>query len=126
MHATTEKILQLLHLAGGFVSGEELCGEFSMTRSAIWKHIGHLRKLGCQIQAHPGLGYRLDGLSGMPVAAEVTPWLTTKRLGRKLDYLDIADSTNLVARSLAREGRAEGTVVVADSQTQAHDIATTE
>jgi BirA family biotin operon repressor/biotin-[acetyl-CoA-carboxylase] ligase len=117
MNAITEIILQRLIQAGGFVSGEDLCREFAITRSAVWKHIRQLRMKGHRIDASTGRGYRLAELSGFPVAAEVGPYLTTERLGRNHVYRDVAVSTNLLARSLAREGSPDGTVVVADSQT---------
>lgn len=88
-----------------------------MSRSAVWKHIGGLRKAGYTIEALSGKGYRLESLTGDPVAEEVTPLLDTASFGRSLIWLEQIDSTNLRARSLAREGAAEGTVVVSDTQT---------
>ncbi len=40
------------------------------------------------------------------------------RLGRTIHYFDSVDSTNTVARTLAADGAAEGTVVIAEAQTQ--------
>lgn len=44
--------------------------------------------------------------------------LTTQRFGRDLHCFDEVGSTNTVARDLARAGAVEGTVVIADAQTQ--------
>ncbi len=41
----------------------------------------------------------------------------TRLLGRPLRFLDTIDSTNTSAAKLAREGAAEGTIVIADAQT---------
>ncbi len=41
----------------------------------------------------------------------------TRVLGRRLHFFDSIDSTNVSAAGLAREGVAEGTVVIADAQT---------
>ncbi|MBI3783874.1 MAG: biotin--[acetyl-CoA-carboxylase] ligase [Deltaproteobacteria bacterium] len=41
-----------------------------------------------------------------------------KRLGRFCHYFETTDSTNSVAQQLARDGAAEGTVVIADAQTK--------
>ena len=117
MNPVTSRILQRLAEQEGFVSGGELCRELDMSRSAVWKHIVALRSAGYGIEAVSGRGYRLEGLSGSPVPEEVGPLLTTKAFGRSFVYLETVDSTNLKARSLAREGAVEGTVVVADSQT---------
>jgi BirA family biotin operon repressor/biotin-[acetyl-CoA-carboxylase] ligase len=117
MNPVTSSILHRLVNQDSFVSGGELCRELGITRSAVWKHVAHLREAGYVIEAVSGRGYRLAGLTGAPVAEEVQPLLDTQSFGRSFVYLETADSTNLHARSLARAGSAEGTTVVADSQT---------
>lgn len=42
-----------------FVSGAELATQFAVTRSAVWKAVSLLRKLGTPIQAMTNQGYRL-------------------------------------------------------------------
>ena len=117
MNPVAATILRRLVGDGGFVSGGDLCGELQISRSAVWKHIAALRKAGYAIEAVSGKGYRLESLTGAPVVEEVSPLLDTTSFGRNFIYLESADSTNLRARALARDGAAEGTVVVADSQT---------
>ena len=117
MNPVASNILQRLIDEGGFVSGEALCAELRMSRSAVWKHIGALRSAGYAIEAVSGRGYRLERLTGAPVAGEVSPLLDTVSFGRTFIGLEQVDSTNVKALALAREGAAEGTVVVADSQT---------
>lgn len=116
MNPVTGTILQRLASDGGFVSGAQLCHELQMTRSAVWKHIVHLRQLGYGVEAVTGRGYRLALLPGLPLAAEVDPFLGTKIFGRHLVFLESTDSTNLFARARAREGCPEGSVFVADFQ----------
>lgn len=55
----------------------------------------------------------MDGLSVVEIRAR----LTASVVGRRLYLLGEVDSTNEVARRLAREGAADGTVVLADAQT---------
>jgi len=117
LNPVTARILERLSGEVGFVSGGDLCRELHMSRSAVWKHIVALRAAGYGIDAVSGRGYRLDGLTGSPVPEEVGPLLTTTSFGRSFVYLESVDSTNLQARSLARSGAVDGTVVVADSQT---------
>ena len=117
MNQLTSQILNRLRSSEGFLSGGELCREFGMTRSAVWKHISQLRKNGYTIEAVSGRGYRLNGSPGIPVSEEVAPHLTTESFGRNLVFHEKVDSTNLQAKSLARQGAPEGSVVVADSQT---------
>jgi BirA family transcriptional regulator, biotin operon repressor / biotin---[acetyl-CoA-carboxylase] ligase len=116
MNSVTTGILRSLSRAGGFVSGEELCREFSITRSAVWKHVGLLREEGYRIEAVTGRGYRLAGLCGRPLEAEVGMFLNTGRIGKCYFYHPEASSTNTLARSLAQEGGPEGSLIVADSQ----------
>lgn len=57
-------------------------------------------------------------MPGSLSADEVRRNLETKWLGRRLTCLDQVDSTNLVARQLARSGAEHGSVVSAESQTR--------
>ncbi|MBN1928060.1 MAG: biotin--[acetyl-CoA-carboxylase] ligase [Chlorobiaceae bacterium] len=117
MNPAASNILQRLIGEGGFVSGQTLCAELGMSRSAVWKHVAALRSAGYAIEAVSGRGYRLERLTGAPVAGEVSPLLETASFGRTFIELESVDSTNIRALALAREGAVEGTVVVADSQT---------
>lgn len=117
MNDVTAGILSSLCKSGTFISGEELCREFSITRSAIWKHIGQLRMQGYRIEAVTGRGYRLTGLSGRPLQAEVDMFMEPGRIGKRIIYHQEVSSTNQLARVLAQEGASEGTVVSADAQT---------
>jgi BirA family transcriptional regulator, biotin operon repressor / biotin---[acetyl-CoA-carboxylase] ligase len=117
MNDVTAGILASLCRSGAFISGEELCREFSITRSAVWKHIGLLRDDGYSIEAVSGRGYHLSGLSGRPVQPEVGMFLDTGCLGKNYFYHHEASSSNQLAKSLAQDGAPEGTIVAADSQT---------
>ena len=116
MNDITAHILSRLTTVPDFLSGESLCREFRITRSAVWKHICLLRSDGYHIDAVTGRGYRLSGLTGRPVQAEVEPFLTGRRFGRNLAYHTVTASTNILAKAFAAEGAPEGSVVVADSQ----------
>lgn len=116
MNDLTYGILSRLHGASGYLSGEDLCRDFGITRSAVWKHIGQLRDAGCRIDAVSGSGYRLLSLSGVPVAGEVDLFLATRTAGRIFHYQKETESTNLEAKKLAAEGVPEGAVIVADTQ----------
>jgi len=117
MNDVTAQILIRLTTVPDFLSGETLCHEFCITRSAVWKHICLLRSEGYHIDAVTGRGYRLSSLTGRPVEAEVQPFLTVHRFGKKIAYHPVTISTNILAKALAVEGAPEGSVVVADSQT---------
>ena len=117
MNVVAARILHRLSEAGDFLSGEELSLAYGITRSAVWKHIQLLRAEGYAIDAVTGRGYRLSGLTGRPVEAEVLPFLTCRRFGRSMHYHGVTASTNIQAKALATNGAPEGSVVVADAQT---------
>ena len=113
-----ERVLGLLREAPGFVSGQEICRRLGITRSAVWKHVGALRRQGFSIRGVASRGYRLDPESeGLGVLAldGVPPG---RRIGKRIVFRNETGSTNEDARLLAREGAEEGTVVVAESQTE--------
>ena len=53
------KILALLRQREDYVSGQELCERFGVSRTAVWKAIGQLKKEGYRIEAVQNRGYRL-------------------------------------------------------------------
>ena len=101
MTDVTAQILNRLTAVFDFLSGEALCREFGITRSAVWKHICLLRSEGYHIDAVTGRGYRLSGLTGRPVEAEVLPFLTAGRFGRSVTYHPVIASINSLAKALA-------------------------
>ena len=117
MNGTTERILELLRGGAAFLSGEEIGRELGISRSAVWKHVRTLKSAGYGIVSSPKKGYGLRASANVPLAAEVTPYLKTLTLGRRIEYHDAVDSTNRAAGDLARQGAVEGAVVVADAQT---------
>ena len=54
-----EEILKKLREAGTYVSGQELCEQYGVSRTAIWKAIRQLEKEGYVIEAQNNRGYRL-------------------------------------------------------------------
>jgi len=116
---TLEKILFFLKTHKGYISGEEISGYFSLSRSAIWKYIQHLRDLGYIIEAVPHLGYRLLKLPDKLLPYEVNWKLPTKFMGKNIHYFETTNSTMDVAHNLAKEGSPEGTVIIAEFQTKA-------
>jgi BirA family biotin operon repressor/biotin-[acetyl-CoA-carboxylase] ligase len=107
---------RLRAVPGDWVSGQALCGELDCSRTAIWKHIEHLRQLGYTIEARPRRGYRLFAAPDTPIPEEVQPRLTTTRLGRGLTWLAAVDSTNRWLGERADAGAPEGAAVTADAQ----------
>lgn len=111
------RVLAALHEAGDVpCSGEDLSNRLGVSRAQIWKHVGLLRGRGYEIEGAPGGGYRLLTTPDRLFSEEIQRGLDTAWLGREVHYFDEVDSTNRVATSLAQDGAAHGTAVVAESQ----------
>ena len=101
-----------------FVSGEIIAEKFSVSRTAIWKHIQSLRKRGYTISSSERLGYKLDEIPDLLLPEIIQHELNTKIIAAdsNIVYKALIDSTNELAKKLAFSGAADGTVVVAEEQ----------
>lgn len=115
------KILKMLRGADGdFISGESIANNFNVSRTAVWKHIQKLKDIGYNIQSFGSRGYSLPELPDLLLPEIVQENLQTKIIGvepAQFVYYDSAESTNNIAKKLAANNAAEGTVVVAEEQT---------
>ena len=101
-----------------WISGQSLSEALRCSRTAIWKQVQALRRLGYAIEARPRMGYRLDRSPNAPLPGEVRPLLTTAgSLGVEIAWLPATDSTNRWLAEKADAGAPEGFVAVADTQT---------
>lgn len=115
--APADRILTLLRREP-IVSGEALSAALGVSRAAVWKHVEALRAAGYRIEARRARGYALTAGPDRLLPAEIARHLTTTRFGRRLECFETTDSTNVQAARLAREDAAEGTLVLAERQTQ--------
>jgi BirA family biotin operon repressor/biotin-[acetyl-CoA-carboxylase] ligase len=115
----TEEILKKLREANGFVSGQELCEYYGVSRTAIWKSIKQLEKDGYTIEAQNNKGYRLVEDNDIDVFSkvEIESHMDTRWVGRNIVFHKETGSTNLDAKRLADEETPTGALVVADMQT---------
>lgn len=111
------KILALLRERGDYVSGQEICERFGVSRTAVWKAIGQLKKEGYRIEAAQNRGYLLLPEEELYGRNELESRLETRWAGRPLSYYDKLSSTNLQAKLDAENGAPQGALVVADMQT---------
>lgn len=113
-----EKILNLLRSSrSGFISGEELARTCGISRTMVWKHIKSLEREGFGIEAVPSQGYRITVVPDTLRQSDMKPGLRTKTMGKDIRVFPEVASTNTLAMELAGQGAAEGTVVVAETQT---------
>jgi BirA family biotin operon repressor/biotin-[acetyl-CoA-carboxylase] ligase len=114
-----EQLVRLLEeRRGAFVSGEELSEALQCSRTAIWKHIEKLRSAGYVFEAVSRKGYRLIEKPDKLEVVTISKQLRTKVLGRSIHYFEQLGSTQTKAHELAKEGAEEGTVVIAEEQTE--------
>lgn len=111
-----EEILRLLRSADGYISGQELCNRFGVSRTAVWKAINQLKEAGYEIEAQQNKGYRLMAAPDLMTEAEIKSLMHTEWVAREVLYFDTIDSTNTKAQELAEKGYPSGTLVVADKQ----------
>lgn len=113
------KILTFLRERKDYVSGQELCDFFGVSRTAVWKAIHKLQEEGYQIEAVTNRGYHLVEQEQAEFfgATEIESRLHTKWLGTPLYFYPETDSTNVRAKLAAEEGEQSGALFVADKQT---------
>ena len=114
---TKEKLLELLERQRGtYFSGAEIAKDLEVSRNAVWKAVKALQTQGYPIDAVTNRGYCLakdcDVLTVPAIRKELTgdSW--------QIRVLDSVPSTNSLVRELANSGAPEGTVVIAQCQTQ--------
>ena len=117
MSLDTQELLRHLRETDGYVSGQELCTRYGVSRTAVWKKIRQLQDEGYEIEAVPNRGYRLTSVPDAVTAGEVASRMKTTWIGRDVRYLPSVGSTNTVAKQLGEEGASEGVLVIADEQT---------
>lgn len=112
-----EKILRELKAGESYISGQELCQKFGVSRTAVWKHIKALKEEGYVIDSVSNKGYKLVRCPDVLTAEDIKSSLSTTWLGRTVKVMKTVDSTNLEAKRLAEAGASHGTLVTAEEQT---------
>lgn len=113
-----KKILNILRNSKDeYISGEKLSEELGITRAGIWKHIKNLKESGYVIESISNRGYKLISTPDIIDGNEISPLLTTKYMGRNFIHYDEVDSTNVKCRKECNNNPIEGTVIVAEEQT---------
>ncbi|MBQ8041539.1 MAG: biotin--[Lachnospiraceae bacterium] len=111
------EILAWLRESDKFVSGQELCNRFGVSRTAVWKVINQLKKEGYRIEAVQNKGYHMVSSPDLLSKYELESRINTQWLGRKIVYKEVVGSTNAEVRKMAEDGAGDDLLVVADGQT---------
>jgi BirA family biotin operon repressor/biotin-[acetyl-CoA-carboxylase] ligase len=119
VHPVRLAVLETLKQKGpNYVSGEVIAQNLNISRTAIWKHVRSLRRDGYTIESCHRLGYRYKGKPDKLLPTEILHNLKTSLFGRDIIHFQEVSSTQDVARSMAIRGAPEGTLIVAEGQTQ--------
>ncbi|MBS4981666.1 MAG: biotin--[acetyl-CoA-carboxylase] ligase [Lachnospiraceae bacterium] len=110
------EILKMLRESGGYLSGQELCERFQVSRTAVWKVISQLKEEGYEIEAVRNKGYHLKESPDVLSKEEIESRIDTRTMGRCVEYFPETDSTNIRAKQAAGRGAAHGMLFVADRQ----------
>ncbi len=110
------EILRLLKECEDYLSGQELCTQLGVSRTAVWKVIKQLQGEGYKIEAVRNRGYRLVEGGDVITEAEIKSCMARENRGWRVVCYDETDSTNTRAKYLAEGGAGEGTLVVAETQ----------
>lgn len=114
---TKEKLLTFFEQHRGFYfSGEELAGQLSVSRTAVWKAVNRLREEGYQIDAVQNRGYCLAPDTDILSVQGIRKYLDPSCFFPDLQILSLVDSTNSRLREAAAAGAPEGTAILAACQ----------
>ena len=113
------KVLPLLKShKSEFLSGQDLSDVLKISRVAVWKPIKKIRSEGYTIESKQNLGYKLIGNTERLLPWEITEYLNTKFIGKRIYYFDSMDSTQNFAVEIAPNRKENGTVVISKKQTE--------
>lgn len=110
------EILKMLRESEDYVSGQQICEKFQVSRTAVWKVIKQLQEEGYQIEAVRNKGYHLVSLPDILSREEILSQMETSWAGKEVHYFPETDSTNIRAKQLGEAGAPHGTLVAAGKQ----------
>lgn len=113
-------ILKKLRDTRDYVSGQELCDEYGVSRTAVWKAVNSLRNEGFVIDSVQNRGYRLVDSTDVFSCSILESCIKTEWLGKSLLFFDEIDSTNteLKRRYDKDSDIPHGMLAITDNQVQ--------
>lgn len=99
------EILKMLRESQDYVSGQQICEQFRVSRTAVWKVIKQLKEEGYEVEAVRNRGYRLSSLPDILSREEIVSQIDTVWAGQNVYYFTETDSTNIQAKRMGDQGR---------------------
>ena len=75
----------MLRQSDGYLSGQQLCDHFQVSRTAVWKAINQLKEEGYEIEAVRNKGYRIVDIPDRITADAIKSCLETKWMAKNLE-----------------------------------------
>lgn len=108
----------LMQHATVVVSGTKIAQEISSNRSEVWRLIQQLRGLGVEVAGHPATGYRLKSVPDLLLPEILDPLIRGTIFDSHLHHFYKIGSTNTAAMTAAAQDAPEGSVFLAEEQTE--------
>ena len=99
------------------MSGQDICEQLEISRTAVWKYINRLKEEGYEIESVTRKGYRLLQSPDFITEEELRQYLPEGTLFGTISYYDSIDSTNEEAKRKAAQGDPDESLYYADNQT---------
>ena len=112
-----EEILKVLRTHSDYVSGQDLCEQLGVSRTAIWKNMNALKNEGYHIDSVNNRGYKLLSEPDVLEAKRIREYLHTRWIAENIWYQTETDSTNTQAKRMGEDGAPNGTLVITEHQT---------
>ena len=110
------EILKMLRESQDYVSGQQICERFQVSRTAVWKVIKQLKEEGYEVEAVRNRGYRLSSLPDILSREEIVSQIDTVWAGQNVYYFTETDSTNIQAKRMGDQGAPHGTLAAAKAE----------
>ncbi|MEN6291910.1 MAG: biotin--[acetyl-CoA-carboxylase] ligase [Methanobacterium sp.] len=112
-----DKVLETLYeKKGEYVHINNLASRLEIPVSEVHEHVTSLKNEGYIIETSSDEEFMLKEDLTLLLPHKLKDKLSTDYIGKEIHYFREVDSTNEVAKKLAREGAPEGTIVIAESQ----------
>lgn len=111
------EVLKILLKSNDYIPGSKISSMLGVSKATVSRAIKRLTSMGFVVDVNPRLGYKLANLDDLGLAHKYIDLLNTY-IKYRLYYVDLCESTQDIADSLAREGASEGTVVIAEELTK--------
>lgn len=99
------------------VSGTKVAAELKITRSEVWRLIQQLRALGVEVEGHPATGYQLRAMPDLLLPEILAPLVQGTIFAAHIHHFYKIGSTNTAAMEAGAAGAPEGSVFLAEEQT---------